>query len=192
MIRYHIAKIDARKWYLDIQNFMDTQLNDITPAVLYSIHNCRITDKSHHIFDRGKPSPNNHNIIENTKTIKSQPAYQTKVTHDTDHWTIDPKGFWRDEAYHGHHNAKVAQLTVKQMQSDSEDNGIITDNLQLLKDIVFIQDYPMGGCNKDDIAIVCTAKGKLTLYDTFGKQLLVEVFYSKQVDGTIVSPTTIV
>ena len=50
----------------------------------------------------------------------------------------------------------------------------------------------MGGCNKDAIALICTAKGQLTLQDEHGKKLQVECYYSKDVDGTIVSPTAII
>ena len=78
------------------------------------------------------------------------------------------------------------------MQSDSGANRIVTDNMKLLENITFIKDYPMGGCNKEDIAIVCTAKGLLKLTDTHGNTIRVECYFSKDVDGTIVSPTAIV
>ena len=51
----------------------------------------------------------------------------------------------------------------------------------------------MGGwCNKEDVAITCTAKGILKIKDVNGMTLRVTCYYSKDVDGTIVSPTAIV
>jgi hypothetical protein len=77
-------------------------------------------------------------------------------------------------------------------QSDSGANRIVTDNIQLLQDVQFIRDYPMGGCSKEEVAIVCTAKGKMILKGRDCDEIMVTAYYSENVDSTIVSPTTIV
>jgi deoxyuridine 5'-triphosphate nucleotidohydrolase len=65
--------------------------------------------------------------------------------------------------------------------------------MSLLKNVSIIEPYPMGGCNKNDpAAIICTAKGTLQLSSIDGTKLSVQAYYSDQVDGTIISPTTIV
>ena len=51
----------------------------------------------------------------------------------------------------------------------------------------------MGGCNKEeDIAILCTAVGMLPITTKNGDTIKVLAYYSAQVDGTIISPTTII
>ena len=78
-------------------------------------------------------------------------------------------------------------------QSDSGANRIVTDNLSILRNVRQIEPYPMGGCNKDDpAAIICTATGDLQLESIDGTKIIVKAYYSEQVDGTIISPTTIV
>ena len=78
-------------------------------------------------------------------------------------------------------------------QSDSGANRIVTDNLDLLTNVKQITPYPMGGCNKNDpAAIICTATGDLQMTAINGTKLTIRAYYSEQVDGTIISPTTIV
>ena len=78
-------------------------------------------------------------------------------------------------------------------QSDSGANRIVTDDISILDNVKYIDPFPMGGCNKNDpAAIVCTATGHLTLHANDGTQIKVKAYFSEQVDGTIISPTTIV
>ena len=82
---------------------------------------------------------------------------------------------------------------IDKNQSDSGANRIVTDDISMLDNVKIIAPVPMGGCNKNDpAAIVCTAMGDLTLTSTDGNQLKVKAYFSEQVDGTIISPTTIV
>ena len=78
-------------------------------------------------------------------------------------------------------------------QLDSGANRIVTDDLSLLTNIKMIDPYPMGGCNKNHpAAIICTATDTLQLSSMNGTKLSVTAYYSNQVDGTIISPTTII
>ena len=79
------------------------------------------------------------------------------------------------------------------MQTDSGANRIVVDDLKLLSNIQPIPPIPMGGCNKNDpAAITCTAVGILHIRSIKGETIRVKAYYSSQVDGTIISPTTIV
>ena len=78
-------------------------------------------------------------------------------------------------------------------QNDSGTNRIVTDDINLLQNITVIDPLPMGGCNKtDDAAITCTAIGDIHIYPTDGVPLTFKAYYSKDVDGTIISPTAMV
>ena len=89
--------------------------------------------------------------------------------------------------------AKLSQSNNNNSQSDSGANRIVTDDITKLIDVHYIDPMPMSGCNKeDDNAIVCTAVGKLPIHTLSGKILKVVCYYSAEVDGTIISPTTIV
>jgi hypothetical protein len=87
----------------------------------------------------------------------------------------------------------VVNDSSQSAQSDSGANRIVTDDLTKLTDIRYINPIPMGGCNKDDpSAITCTAIGILQLESTSGQILKTKAYYSKEVDGTIISPTTMI
>ena len=56
-----------------------------------------------------------------------------------------------------------------------------------------IESIPMGGCNKHDYAvIVCTHKGDMPMISMDGTSIVATAYFSKEVDGTIISPTTLV
>jgi deoxyuridine 5'-triphosphate nucleotidohydrolase len=81
----------------------------------------------------------------------------------------------------------------KHGQNDSGANRIVTDDINLLRDVSTINPLPMGGCNKhDEAAIVCTAIGNITISTTDGEKMQFKAYYSKDVDGTIISPTAMV
>ena len=142
-----------------------------------------------YIYDRGKSHIPQH--INETTAWEEYDTRVKKLPHETSRWTSTPDGKWHDP-HLPKQQASINKLHTISLQSDSGANRIVTDQLQLLHDVMFIKDYPMGGCNKDNIAITCTAKGKLTLQGLDGSTILVEAYYSSQVDGTIVSPTTVV
>ena len=85
------------------------------------------------------------------------------------------------------------QINTVKAQSDSGANRIVTDQLSLLEKVKEITPTPMGGCNKEEeIAILCTAVGYLPITTDSGDTIKVLAYYSAQVDGTIISPTTII
>jgi hypothetical protein len=78
-------------------------------------------------------------------------------------------------------------------QSDNGANRIVTDNINLLQDVIKIQPTPMGGINKNEPgAIICHAIGKMPIRTKAGDTILVTAYHSNDADGTIISPTTIV
>ena len=98
----------------------------------------------------------------------------------------------------GSYQATINTMTIPPetptiAQSDSGANRIVTDNLSLLTHVKHITPMPMGGCNKEDsAAIICTATGILTITGKNNDIIKVKAYYSEEVDGTIISPTTIV
>ena len=112
-------------------------------------------------------------------------------TFEEEDWEYH-NGKWRPP------EAKITKLNqqpeaTEPAQSDSGANRIVTDNIKLLSDVMWIDDTPMSGCNKNDPeAIVCTAMGKMTLISETNETINVTAYYSPNVDGTIISPTTIV
>ena len=77
-------------------------------------------------------------------------------------------------------------------QSDSGANRIVTNDLQCLVKVRNIAPYPMSGVNVNDpAAIVCTKVGYIPLVAEDGLKILAKTYYSKSVDGTIISPTAL-
>ena len=114
------------------------------------------------------------------------------VHFDGEQWTLTDDGTWLPPAPINTLDAQIHTCQQK-AQSDSGANRIVTDSLDILQDVIAIDPLPMGGCNKtDDVAIVCTAMGKLPITSTDGNILLATAYYSAEVDGTIISPTTLV
>jgi dUTP pyrophosphatase len=78
-------------------------------------------------------------------------------------------------------------------QTDSGANRIVTNDMKLLQNIKFIEPMPMSGCNSNEpAAITCTAMGDMTLQSKNLDRIKVKCYYLEQVDGTIISPTTII
>ena len=177
-----------------MQHYIDVQMNDVTPAVLFKLTNKRATEKyrvkkneSNHIFDRGKNTIPYHPTY-NWESLKPKQQFN----HYTLKWKQNDDGNWYDPFFTEAKISKVTNNDPPMQQSDSGANRIVTDQFHLLHNVTFIENYPMGGCSKDEVAITCTAKGKLELRGLHGETIWVEAYYSKEVDGTIVSPTTIV
>ena len=155
------------------------------------------TEVDRYVFDRGRKV--NEPVQEaeyfpkvppNVKLINDKHYSNQPIRLECDNWIKNKHGKWRPTNPNKASIMKLHQPTL--MQSDSGANRIVTDNITSLHNIEFIEPYPMGGCNKDEIAITCTAKGLLPIPTTDGDQLNLEAYYSKDVDGTIISPTTIV
>ena len=115
------------------------------------------------------------------------------VIFDGIHWIHQDDGRWKPPDKLPDKTPHINVCNASPAQSDSGANRIVTDSLELLQDVVMIEPLPMGGCNKTDTAaIVCTAMGKLPLQSNTGTILLATAYYSAEVDGTIISPTTLV
>ena len=185
--------MNSKVWFEDVKETINTLKNEVTPNLLYKIVQRRITDIPNRIFDRGKEMLQSEYIDSPTLRVTmyedDQEKHPTYLPTETDRW-MKKHGQWFDPYFHD--KAKVNKLVQQLMQSDSGANRIVTDDLRLLDNVTFINNYPMGGCNKDAIALICTAKGQLTLQDEHGQKLQVECYYSQDVDGTIVSPTAII
>ena len=193
-----IKQAQARYWYQDLQSMINNLMNDVHPTVLTCLMRRRMTEVNQYVFDRGKEAVSSEYIESHTNASKvsvcvyeeSTVPKSTPIRHETDQW-IRKHGKWfiprtKNEGI----ISKLQKLNI--VQSDSGANRIVTDDLTLLDNIQFIHDYPMGGCNKDNVAITCTAKGIMKLADTDGSIIRVTAYYSKEVDGTIVSPTAII
>ena len=51
-LKYELHKLTSKEWYEDVQYFINNQLNDVTPAVLFKVINHRATDKYHEYINR--------------------------------------------------------------------------------------------------------------------------------------------
>ena len=71
-------------------------------------------------------------------------------------------------------------------------NRNVTNNRSLLLQYEIIPSYPIGGVHADELDIECTGKGIIPWTSSNGKQHLIETLYCKDVEGTIISPTTLV
>ena len=94
-------------------------------------------------------------------------------------------------------NVAIAQsittpVRIIPIQDDTRANQNVKHIKSIIHDYVDIDPYPIGGVKADDVAIVCTDKGYLPWLSKEGVLSMVPILFSKEVDGTIVSPTTIV
>ena len=71
-------------------------------------------------------------------------------------------------------------------------NRCVTNLRHIIAGYKDTPDYPIGGVEKDAVAIVCTGKGYLPWYSSEGTCVMVEVLYSADCGGTLVSPTNMV
>ena len=150
----------------------DTDTQKTTPSSLNIIN---ATDQSETTHD-GKDKDNPH------KTYHDFDGRAWTKTKD-DKWTPSPNDS----------QVNTLNTTCALAQSDSGANCIVTDNLKQMIQVKTIEPLAMGGCNKnDDAAITCTAIGLLPIQSSSGEEILVHAYYSAEVDGTIISPTTIV
>ena len=81
-------------------------------------------------------------------------------------------------------------ICTKFMQNDTGVNRSVTNNMNLLHNYKPIDPYSIGGVKADDVAIVCTGFGFLHWQSKEGRVLHIKSLYCKDVDGTIISPTT--
>ena len=88
--------------------------------------------------------------------------------------------------------AKLKESSTFMIQCDIGANRCVTDDNTIMENYTAIDPYPIGGVEKDEIAIVCTGKGDIPWYSKEGHKIMVECLYSADCDGTIISPTAVV
>ena len=71
-------------------------------------------------------------------------------------------------------------------------NRCITDNKSIMVNYQDIDEYPVGGVKKDEVAVVCTGTGLILWYSEEGILNLIPCLYSKQCDGMLITPTNVV
>ena len=84
------------------------------------------------------------------------------------------------------------QICTDKVQSDTGANQAVTNNKEGLYAYSEIEPYPIGGVKADEVAIVCTGQGLLPWQSTEGNIIMIRTMYCKEVEGTIISPTTVV
>ena len=93
---------------------------------------------------------------------------------------------------HGDTVTERITICTDKVQSDTGANKAVTNNKNILYAYSDIEPYPIGGVKADDIAIVCTGQGLLPWQSREGEIIMVKTLYCSDVDGTIISPTTVV
>ena len=84
------------------------------------------------------------------------------------------------------------RICTEKVQSDTGANQAVTNNKDALYAYSDIDPYPIGGVKADEVAIVCTGHGLLPWQSREGNIIMVRTMYCRDVDGTIISPTTVV
>ena len=170
----------------------------------------QITTPTNHLHHKSSPTHITANAIDDQTFDTSTSLYGQDKDNPNSHiildgmtWTLQTDGRWKlpDPAPNIPTTPAAAQINkitstpdiTHLAQSDSGANRIVTDSLSALQDVMTIDPIIMGGCNKNDpTALTCTAMGKLPIQSLTGEILLATAYYSEEVDGTIISPTTLV
>ena len=84
------------------------------------------------------------------------------------------------------------KIRTENIQNDTGANKAVTNNRDILYNYKTIQPYPIGGVKADNVAITCTGQGYLPWSTREGNVLMIKTMYCEEVDGTIISPTTVV
>ena len=89
-------------------------------------------------------------------------------------------------------NNTTIHICTERLQNDTGANRVVSSNKGIMESYEDIEPFPIGGVKADDIAIVCTGRGFLPWISMEGICTMVETLYCVEVDGIIVSPTTVV
>ena len=84
------------------------------------------------------------------------------------------------------------QICTDKVQSNTGANQAVTNNKESMYIYSDIDPYPIGGVTADKVAIVCTGHGLLPWQAREGNIVMVRTMYCREVNGTIISPTTVV
>ena len=186
----------------------DISYKRVLKTLAYGIEKPTLTDKNHRLMiasninvpinnDLSKPFNTNTNDdpqidVDNRADGQDKDNPLHTIISDSMHWTRQTDGKWQPPS------TKITKMSDNNdiaflAQSDSGANRIVTNSLNDLQDVTQIDPIIMGSCNKNDpAALTCTAMGKLPIQSMTGEIILATAYYSSEVDGTIISPTTIV
>ena len=122
--------------------------------------------------------------IEDTLSTQRNPCNLTlEHFYDEDEIEIDPSGTVRNIEY---------KPIYMNLHHDSGANRSVTNDLSLLHDVEEITNpYTIQGANANSGFLSCTHKGMFNLKCDDDSYIQVPVYYSANVDGTIISPTEI-
>ena len=122
--------------------------------------------------------------IEDTLSTYRNPCNLTlEHYYDDDDIEIDSTGIVRNIEYTNIH---------MNLHHDSGANRSVTNDLSLLYDVEQITNpYTIQGANETSGFLSCTHKGMFNLKCNDNSYIQVPVYYSADVDGTIISPTEI-
>lgn len=174
-------------------------------------------DLPHHVHVNGKPlDPTINMIHECGNNMKDTPwdpglnpiaeetIYDLKYTNDCLHYlpTNSRKRrqyrVRRAKQHHAKISASIKQLngiyrvSINPAQSDTGANRSCTGSKHLLVNFQPIAPYPVNGVNSDGPAIHCTGVGYLPWKGSDNNMLLIRCLYSKDMQGTIISPNDVV
>ena len=204
-----MTNIEEGLWLKKVMTKVNTSLNDISYRQIIrkltnGIEQINLTKRTTHILIDShvhqKSIPATIQVVE-CDDHDTTPRFNHKdrdnpptVTFDGISWIRQDDGKWCiPDPNNMTTTAYVQKCQANTAQSDSGANQIVTDSLDLLIKTIMIDPLPMGGCNKnDEAAITCTAMGQLPIQAKDGSILYATAYYSAEVDGTIISPTTLV
>ena len=90
----------------------------------------------------------------------------------------------------------IKQLTpnhvLLNIHHDSGANRSVTNNIDILRDVQSIKPYELKGANESSGYLQCTKKGMLDLVCDDGAILSTVVYYTQDIQGTIISPTDLI
>ena len=141
------------------------------------------------------------NPIHKVRGIKNPVEKSNKLNHDE--MIVDK----RDKMIGKQHNSKMSSLQPKStflndkntkisictdtIQNDTGTNKVVTNNKEIMYAYHDIDPYPIGGVKADNVVITCTGEGLLPWETLEVNIIIMRTLYYKDVDGTIISPTTV-
>ena len=82
-------------------------------------------------------------------------------------------------------------IRTEPVQSDTGANQNVTSIKSMIHNFEEIEPYPIGGVKANEVAIVCTGRGQFPWVSKEGVVTMADILFSAEVEGTIVSPTTV-
>lgn len=98
----------------------------------------------------------------------------------------------RDATQQPANGNKTFKICTESVQNNTGANRNVTSIKSCIHAYEDVEPFPIGGVKADDVAIICTGKGLLPWLSKEGKLTMVEMLYCTDVEGTIISLTTVV